>query len=893
MAARRELEARQKRLEAEWSGIDATGRLLDARIEWANARVAAAQKRMEAATSARSLRLKKQAEAAGKQAERAEKGEDPEVARLAREVEALTAELAQAAEEQKEVERVLRVISEKRKRTEESAALIRSQAESADVGGLFAQALFEERVRIASSPQTDASDERLGESFDRIGLRAYRIAAARRAIADQEAEEGAAKPSPEAAELEERRRELLRRLDEGYSRITKHQAALGVEGQLFAEAAESYRRWLDTKLFSVKSLPMFGADSFGAAWTGFVSLVTTWREGEALAVTARAVREHRVAVAAAALGMLALIAFRPRMRRAIVASGEAIRSIKQDTFTQTLSALALTLLRAAPVPLLFILAGLLLGSAAEDSREAGAVGFGLQRVAAMFGALFFLWETLAPKGLGESHFRWNPAITGLIRRHAAWYIPVQVLFLLFVATIFGLWEIDRGVQEMGRLAYLASDGALLVCFATIFRPRGGIFDAAIRARPAGWLARLAGIWYPLVLALPGSMLAMAFAGHYFAALGLRERFAATARFALLSVVIYALVYRWMAIRHRRLALQQAVEERKEREDEEKGAGRPAGDLPEIEEPEIDLTRVGRQTVSLMRFLLFVVLASGIASIWSRIVPAFSGIGEGWTVGGLPVAGILSGALLAAVTAVTARNLPGLLEIALLQNLPIRQGTRYAISTLSQYAVVAAGTVATAGAVGLDPSKLGWIVAALSFGLGFGLQEIVANFVCGVILLFERPVRVGDVVTIGEVSGTVTRINIRATTLTDWDRREFIVPNKEFITGRLLNWTLTNTINRITLKVGIAYRSDLARAEAVLLGIVRETPGVLADPAPFVTLESFGDSALDLSLRVFLPHLDDRLKVIHRINGEIHRRFREEGIEIPFPQRDVRVRPEGG
>src|SRR5690606_8341638 len=122
-------------------------------------------------------------------------------------------------------------------------------------------------------------------------------------------------------------------------------------------------------------------------------------------------------------------------------------------------------------------------------------------------------------------------------------------------------------------------------------------------------------------------------------------------------------------------------------------------------------------------------------------------------------------------------------------------------------------------------------AALSVGLGFGLQEVVANFVSGLILLFERPIRVGDLVTVGGIDGTVTKIRIRATTITTGDRKEFIVPNKEFITGKILNWTLSSPVTRLVFPVGITYGSDVRKAGDILLDIARSQPEILADPAP--------------------------------------------------------------
>ena len=175
------------------------------------------------------------------------------------------------------------------------------------------------------------------------------------------------------------------------------------------------------------------------------------------------------------------------------------------------------------------------------------------------------------------------------------------------------------------------------------------------------------------------------------------------------------------------------------------------------------------------------------------------------------------------------------------------------------------------------------------GLGFGLQEIFANFVSGLIILFERPVRIGDVVTIDSVTGCVSRIQIRATTITDWDRREYIVPNKEFVTGKLLNWTLSDKTNRIVVKIGVAYGTDTENALAMLQQIADEHPLILRDPPPMVGFEGFGESSLDLVLRCFLPNLDNRQKVTTQLHVTIDRRFREAGIKIAFPQRDLHIR----
>jgi potassium-dependent mechanosensitive channel len=180
------------------------------------------------------------------------------------------------------------------------------------------------------------------------------------------------------------------------------------------------------------------------------------------------------------------------------------------------------------------------------------------------------------------------------------------------------------------------------------------------------------------------------------------------------------------------------------------------------------------------------------------------------------------------------------------------------------------------------------VAALSVGLGFGLQEIFANLVSGIILLFERPIRVGDTVTINSVSGKVSRIQMRATTIVDWDRKEHIVPNKTFITNQLVNWTLSDTITRIVIPISIAYGSDAELAHKLMLEAARSTPLVLEDPAPSVIFAGIKESALEFTIMIFVSELGHRLQVTHNLNVKLNEMLREHNIELPTPLRELPV-----
>ncbi len=287
-------------------------------------------------------------------------------------------------------------------------------------------------------------------------------------------------------------------------------------------------------------------------------------------------------------------------------------------------------------------------------------------------------------------------------------------------------------------------------------------------------------------------------------------------------------------------------------------------------------------------LLVVVGVLGGWLIWIDMFPALGIMGR-VAVGGTTLGHIALAVLVGGFALVALRNLAGLLEISFLQHFSLDAGVRYAITTICKYAVCIAAVIVITSLVGFDWSKIQWLVAAMLVGLGFGLQEIFANFVSGLIILLERPIRPGDWVTVGKTDGRVLKINMRATTILDWDRKELIVPNKAIVTGDVLNWSLSENTLRIVIKVGIAYGSDTELATAILKRVCAEHPKILEKPKPKVIFREFGDSALIFEMRLFIPHLDFWPRVMHETHMAIDREFRAAGIEIAFPQRDLHIR----
>ena len=399
-----------------------------------------------------------------------------------------------------------------------------------------------------------------------------------------------------------------------------------------------------------------------------------------------------------------------------------------------------------------------------------------------------------------------------------------------------------------------------------------------------------------MVAIPLLLVLLTATGYTITAIRLSVGFLLSAALIFLGVTLYWFSLRWFRIRERRLALADALEQRQARKTQDPQETEPpaggAAELVEVgdaEEESLDLDAISDQTRQVLSVVFGLLVVGLLIWVWNGIFP----LGGQLTDQTLPVVGSLLGVaeavLIIAVTYVITTNLPGLLELSVLQATKIESGTRHAIATLCQYAVIGAGLALLLEVLDVDWAQFSWIAAALSVGLGFGLQEVVANFVCGLILLFERPIRVGDIVTVEGMSGTVTRIKMRATTITDWDRQEFVVPNKNLITGTLLNWTLTAAINRIAVPVGVAYGTDTEKAREIMLGVANKHPHTLKEPAPMALFEGFGDSSLNLRLLAFLPNLQNRLSTITELHAEIDREFAAAGIQIPFPQRDIHVR----
>jgi potassium-dependent mechanosensitive channel len=650
------------------------------------------------------------------------------------------------------------------------------------------------------------------------------------------------------------------------------------------------------------------ASANGALW--WLASPAAWLDlGRTLANDAG---RNPILSALAFLVFLVLLYWRLRLPYRIQEIGEKAVRASCYRFPPTLETTLLTVLAALVWPGLAWYVGWRLTVVAEASDLCRALGPGLTQTARVFLALELLRQICCPRGLGEAHFGWSASATKVLRHNLRWF-ALPALLLMCVAVTMAWQENDAWDASLGRTCFIAA----LLCFSwalhRVLRPGGAVFQAMVAPRSGGWLDRFRYLWYPLCILTPAALAVLAAAGYHYTARQLTIRLILTAYVVVGGIVCRSLLLRWTLVNQRKLAIEQAKQRRAAAQNEI-NLGDDATDLPASTAPERDLVAINTQTRRLVEYGLAVASLLLIWCAWIDVLPALSNVNARlWTttvtvtrevptgygnamradpyevLRDIKLGDLFLAVIILATTAIAAKNIPGLLEMAVLQHLPLDAGARYAIATVCRYLITVAGLLFACAMIGYGWSKLQFVVAAMGLGLGFGLQDIFANFVSGLIILFERPVRVGDVVTIDGVTGVVSRIRIRATTITDGDRKELIIPNKEFTTGRVLNWTLSDQVNRVVINVGVAYGTDTQKAAEILMKIAQRHPIVLDDPLPRVSLESFGESSLNFVLRCFLPNMDNRGTVIHELHMAIDREFREAGIEMPFPQYDVHVR----
>ena len=711
--------------------------------------------------------------------------------------------------------------------------------------------------------------------------------------------------------LKARREYLTSQASDGYAYIENLEIDVNSHEKDLIEAIEKYKDFISERILWVRSNPALAVTDFHRAWEGAVKLADAGRCRTALRDLARDARENAGLYLVAALVVIPLAVAQRRLRRRVQTVDQHCAQAYAADIRPTIEVVLLTALISILWPLATALVAWRLTAPAAASLHAQNVAYGLRVTAVAFLSLETLRQICRHKGLAEAHFGWPAHGLALVARHLRWAMPLG-LPLCFLVAVAESPEFDLHRSPLGRLAFIAGMFVLAVLAHGVLHPTRGLLLSVAERPDVSWFWKKPRLWHLMTVASPVAMAIVAATGYFYTALELAWRLHAMMWVLVGLLVSQALAQRCLLVARRKLAIKQARERRAMAMAHAQHHGQVTAEVgPSTSENPVDLVTIDLQTRRLLRSFINVALLIGCWLIWVDVLPALgildrchlwsynavvhelNSLGETVAIKSVPRWITLADALLSGtivlLTIVASRNLPGLLEIAFLQRLPLDPGGRYAITTVSRYVITLVGLSIAFWMIGVGWSNVQWLVAAMTVGLGFGLQEIFANFISGLIILFERPMRVGDVVTIGGISGSVSRIRIRATTITDGDRKELIVPNKEFITGQLINWTLSDTVLRMVIRIGVAYGSDIGLVRQLLLQAAHEDARVLHDPPATAVLDQFGDSTLNFELRLFVGGLDAFPDIRHDLSARIDHLFREAGIEMAFPQRDIHVR----
>ncbi|MBK1832650.1 mechanosensitive ion channel domain-containing protein [Roseibacillus ishigakijimensis] len=732
--------------------------------------------------------------------------------------------------------------------------------------------------------------------------------------------------------LLDQRKDALEALSREYRELSETLERANATADLTIQDIEAYSTFLDKRLLWIKSTEAIRLQEPAAEWNRIVALFApaSWQ------LAWQSIRANWVDRFLPVLVLLTLFLFaslRRRRLRKLLRDSSAIAARRNCTSIQpTLQTIVASLLLAATAPSLLFLLALLISEPAEF--HSGLLNSGILLFVA--GSLLKFTKSEA---LFEAHFRFSAEKISRLRRNLQIFTPLLLPFSFGVGALCSHESEGSG----GRVVFILAMIVVAVLAHRLFHPKHSLL------RQKGGLTLLCKLSYALALGLPLSFAIGAAFGFFASVLTLRAQVVATAGVLLAAFLVIRFFMRWILVSRRRLAISQALQRREailaERSKGKEGEGSKETEVPSLEEVKaqaVNVVEVEEQTNKLVRFCVYFSVIFAIWSIWASslkalsildqvpVVPGQEQIGhnekEGspssptdWVPGvsapvaeesakGEPPLGDLVGVpddfvswqdvLLSAffffLTFIAARNIPGLLSLSVFNRLNLGPGGNFAFTTVVRYFIVFVGVFVGLAKIGITWDKVQWLAAAITLGIGFGLQEIFANFVAGLILLFERPIRLGDIVTVGEVSGKVTEIRMRATTIQQFNNRELVVPNKDFITNQLNNWTLRDTVLRFEIPVGIAYGSDTRLAKQLLEEILENHPYVLADPAPAVVFNAFGESTLDFLIRAYVGEVGHLVDTQSELHFQIDDAFRAAGVEIAFPQQDLNLRtlPEG-
>lgn len=782
---------------------------------------------------------------------------------------------------------------------------IREQAQWISSSSTLGEALRSQLSRLPEMPKSQQLDREMADL--RVQRLNYEDTLERLSKLDISAQETENALSPAQTQvyqsLIKTRKELLSSLISGFDtemlELTKLNVATGQLADALKEVKDASNRYLfwvaDVPPISINYPVLLVTDI-----TQLLSLDTLSQLARALKVMATT-QDSFLYLLGSVILVIFSISTRKHYQAFLDRSSLRIGKVTQDRFYLTIRTIFWSIIVALPLPMMWSAIGYGLQSAWQYPM-AVAIGYGVSATTPLLW-LFMISETFSrPTGLFIAHFGWDKDAVKRAMRH--YRLAIFVIVPLVMALITFEHYSDREfAATLGRFCFLVLCVALSLITNNLRRSQIPLY---LDRHGSGENIINTALWLLIFLA-PIVAAFFSVLGYFSTSQALLARLETSVAIWFVILIIYHTIRRWMSMQRRKLAFERAKQRRAEML-AQRAKGEDDNQLPnasnegniDIEEQVIDLDAISTQSVGLVRSILTMIALVSLIWLWSELHTAFSFLENIrlWdvtstingvdTIQPITMGSIFIAILIIIVTAQLVRNLPALLELAVLQHLDLTPGTGYAISTLTKYTITIIGIIFGFSMLGIDWSKLQWLIAAMGVGLGFGLQEIFANIISGLMILFEKPIRIGDTVTIRNLTGSITKINTRATTLTDWDRKEIIVPNKAFITEQFINWSLSDTVTRIVMTIPAPTDANSELVTNTILRAAERSTMILDNPAPEVYLVDLQQGIQIFELRVYAAEMGHRLPARHEIHQNILASFAEQGITLPFPPFQARV-----
>ena len=917
-AQRMERENEVKMLEQELLSYPTQTNLLTAEQELIQKQLLLSEEKlrqMEAFVTERGQAEARQAQEQSAIAEQQASGKHPEILKIAARNAELSEELVELSKKLADIRAIEKQHNDQAKQIEQDFRGSKQRLEIAGLSDASGQFMSNEQQKLPDLRQYKKGEKRLRKGIRTAGIAQLHLDEKLRELDDIEGkvneiveqkvdsklpEQEKAQIKSELTTLLQDQKELLKRGSESYTNLIRALNTLDFTHKRLVETSNQYRDFIDEHLLWIPSTEPASSNTLRdlVVALSWITSGENWRKTGKILIQELSASPWLTGLFV--ILFAGLLAITPPLHASVDHVSDRLHSPYSDRFLYTLQALALTLLLAAPLPVLFAFTGERLGIAEDQFEFAKSVSSGLNRIAVPLFLLHIFLHLCKADGIAVSHLHWNARRVAILHKNILWLIFLAIP-LLFVATVTKNATDSIYYSSLGRLSLVAIGIAQSVFAYFVLNPRRGLPKDLLQRYPDGWLMMLRNVWYPLMIMWPLAISAISLIGYQYTAVRFMNLFMETFWLVLGTIILHDIIVRWLTISNRKLALQMAREQREaEKSAEQTKTSRNA--MPEVTEPpKAEFSELSEQTRDLLRIIFWIAAGVGIFIIWADVFPAFTVLqditlwqtqflsGSEQILHAVTLADLAKAVLLGIIVVAAAKNLPGVMELVVLRHMNLERGSRYAIMTVTRYLVILVGFLVIFNTIGGRWSEIQWLVAALGVGLGFGLQEIVANFISGIILLFERPIRIGDTVTVGEVTGVVSRIQIRATTIRDLDRKELLVPNKMFITDQLINWSLSDPINRVVIPIGVAYGTDTTLAHQVMLDTIKSLPIILQEPKPSVYFVGFGDSSLDFEVRIFVKSYEERFASIHAVHMALERALSAHDIEIPFPQRVVHMK----